>query len=195
MNTHLTFVLHTPDLSLTSFKNTLLNAVMLPITRDLDCLFSKQIFPPSRRSCKPETKAALMRCFNLFWLCNIHSWLHFPNCFILTLRIFRPLNDSRSLKDDLPAIVLFLSSAVTRKATTRMSFRWENCVCRTSPPALSLPKVSCQLTNHLCPVLSAKKTHFHFGFKEDKAECTGIMASVGMTYVTWRKDPTARAIL
>lgn len=38
-----------------------------------------------------------------------------------------------------------------------MSFRWENSACCTSPPTLSLPKVSCQLINHLCPVLSAKK--------------------------------------
>lgn len=70
----------------------------------------------------------------------IHSWLDFPNCFILTLRIFWPLNDSRSLKDDLPVIVLFRSSAVKRKATTRMSFRWENCVCCTShtPPQSQL---------------------------------------------------------
>lgn len=128
---------------------------MLPITTDLDCLFSKQIFPPGR-SHKPKTKAVLKRCFNLFWLCNIHSWLDFPNYFILTLRIFRPLNDSRSLKDDLPVIVLFRSSAVKRKATARMSFRWENCVCCTSPPTLSLPKVSCQLINHTCPVLSTK---------------------------------------
>lgn len=113
--------------------------------------------PPSLgRSHKLKRKAVLKRCFDLFWLYNIHSWLHFPNCFILTLRIFWPLNDSRSLKDDLPVIVLFRSSAVERKATTRMSFRWENSVCCTSPPTLSLPKVSCQLINHLCPVLSAK---------------------------------------
>lgn len=54
--------------------------------------------------------------------------------------MFRPLNDSRSLKDDLPDTVLLRSSAGKRKATTRMSFRWENCVCCTSPPHSSPPQ-------------------------------------------------------
>jgi len=135
---------------------------MLPITSDLDCLFSKQISPlPPGKSHKPRTKAVLQRCFNLFWLYNIHSWLDFPNCFILTLRIFWPLNDSRSLKDDLPVTALFRSSAVKRKATTRMSFRRDNCVCYTSPP-LSLLKIRCQLINHLCPVLRAKTLPLRF---------------------------------
>lgn len=137
-------------------------------------------FPPApwpQRSHKPKTKAVLKRCFDLFWLYNIHSWLNFPNCFILTLRIFWPLNDSRSLKDDLPVIVLFRSSAVERKATTRMSFRWENSVCCTSTPTLSLPKVSCQLINHLCPVLSAKNPTSSWILRRKRLELVPLSGS------------------
>lgn len=75
-----------------------------------------------------------------------------------------------------------------------MSFRWENCVRCTLPPTLSLPKVSCQLINHLCPVLCAKN-HFHFDFKENKAEYAGIGVFIGITYVTWKKDPETQLLL
>lgn len=109
--------------------------------------------------------------------------------------MFRPSNDSRSLKDDLAGIGLLRFSAVKEKSHHQNELQMgELCVLYFNPPhthALALPKVSCQLINHLSPVLGAKKNITpNFDFKDNDAEHTGVGASDGTTWITCRKDPT-----